>query len=326
MEPIERSVHCVKLNSTAGDEKPPLKYLLVPNAPESLKIGRQNTPKTSNKITDGFFDSRVLSRNHAEMFIKDSQLFIRDLKSSNGTFLNNEKLSPLQDYPLKVGDKIDLGTTLESQMAHKKITCIVAAVDFISLESYNHSVGTILDMGDLQSKKLELFNTPLDAILFGEIVDDSLLDLLDGDNEKLNAGNGVLINQLVLALSNEHIQQQKLKAMAKFIKNYNNTLVAAQTPQIWSCLDSEVKDLSQKVRETSSALEDSIAHVDEKESVIKKMESTISRLETQSEKYDIQPVDNNKEINDSNTGKNYLVFWGIAIGLIGGASINYFIS
>lgn len=321
MDPLERTVHCVKLDgvSTVGDA-PPLKYLVVPNSPESLKIGRQNTPRTSNRITDGFFDSRVLSRNHAELFIKEGTLYIRDLKSSNGTFLNDEKLTPLVDYELKLNDKIDLGTTLESQMAHKKITCVVSAIDFISLDKYNKSVESILDLGDLQWKKLELFNTGLDAVLFGGIVDDNLLDLLEDSNATKTESPLVLVNQLVLALSNEHIQQQKLKAMAKFIKNYNNSLVAGETPQIWTNLNSEIRTLSKLLEAKSSQLDLSESHSIEKDSTIKAMESKIASLESHKKEADSSL----REMRESSN--SHLVFWGIGIGIIGGVSINYFIN
>lgn len=172
---IQKFVHIVKLVSPEEPNEY-LKILSIPISPDSLKVGRQNTPKTSNKITDGFFDSRVLSRNHAELFVNNNHLFIRDLKSSNGTFINDLKLEPYKDYPLKIGDKIDLGTTLESQMAHKKITCIIKEFDFISLSNYEGLVEEILNRDNLAIKKLELFSNTFDALLFGEVVNDVILN------------------------------------------------------------------------------------------------------------------------------------------------------
>lgn len=173
---MRQYIHVVRLISPELPEEC-LKILNVPIYPDTLKIGRQNTPKTSNKITDGFFDSRVLSRNHAELFIKDNNLYIRDLKSSNGTFINDVKLEPYTDYKLSLGDKIDLGTTLESQMAHKKITCIVKDFDFVSLKDFENQVEDINNKDDLISKKMELFTSTFDAMLFGEVVDDIILDI-----------------------------------------------------------------------------------------------------------------------------------------------------
>lgn len=249
-----------------------LKVLNIPQAPQSLKIGRQNTPKTTNKITDGFFDSRVLSRNHAELFVKDKMLYIRDLKSSNGTFINDAKLEPYEDYKLNINDKIDLGTTLESQMAHRKITCIVKEFNQISLKNFQELVDEILNKDDMMSQKLELFNTTLDALLFGEIVDDiaiggdianddlfSLIGETDDDNQVLQNSksdntnvsqikfkSGVdlktqdpqeIIKKLIVTVNNEYIQQQRLKGINNFLKNYNNSLAGYESTSIFRLYD-----------------------------------------------------------------------------------------
>lgn len=46
-----------------------------------------------------------LSRKHAELYIKGDQLFIKDLGSSNGTFLNDK---PILEAPAKNGDQLRL--------------------------------------------------------------------------------------------------------------------------------------------------------------------------------------------------------------------------
>jgi len=90
---------------------------------QRVKIGRQTNPKTAPAEKNGFFDSKVLSRQHAEVWEEahkvlqlfslsfsshSFQIFIRDIKSSNGTFINGERLSPegveSDPYPLKSDD------------------------------------------------------------------------------------------------------------------------------------------------------------------------------------------------------------------------------
>ncbi|KAF9933035.1 hypothetical protein FBU30_006711 [Linnemannia zychae] len=76
-----------------------------------LKIGRF-TDKQSlpNRVT---FKSKVVSRGHAEIFTEQGKFYIRDTKSSSGTFLNHARLSPpgVESKPtlLKDGDVIQLG-------------------------------------------------------------------------------------------------------------------------------------------------------------------------------------------------------------------------
>ena len=50
-----------------------------------------------------------VSRRHAKIIQRKGEFFIEDLGSANGTFLNDQRLTPYLPYPLKVGDKIQLG-------------------------------------------------------------------------------------------------------------------------------------------------------------------------------------------------------------------------
>lgn len=49
------------------------------------------------------------SRNHAQIFYKDKKYYLEDLKSTNGTYLNDVKLEVLTE--LKNNDKIKFGNT-----------------------------------------------------------------------------------------------------------------------------------------------------------------------------------------------------------------------
>ncbi|KAL4257210.1 Centrosomal and Immune Signaling Modulator, partial [Pleurotus pulmonarius] len=60
----------------------------------SMKIGRQTNAKTVPGERNGYFDSKVLSRQHAEIWEETGKIFIKNVKSSNGTFINGERLSP----------------------------------------------------------------------------------------------------------------------------------------------------------------------------------------------------------------------------------------
>ena len=65
---------------------------------------------SSNKLA---FKSKVVSRSHAEIWIESGKFFIRDTKSSSGTFLNHLRLSPAghesRPYQLRDGDVLQLG-------------------------------------------------------------------------------------------------------------------------------------------------------------------------------------------------------------------------
>jgi len=50
-----------------------------------------------------------VSRRHARFDVRDGIVFIRDLESRNGTFLNGRRVS--EPIEVRVGDEIDVGTT-----------------------------------------------------------------------------------------------------------------------------------------------------------------------------------------------------------------------
>ncbi|KAJ1728183.1 hypothetical protein LPJ61_004171 [Coemansia biformis] len=84
------------------------------DVPEStiLKVGRF-TEKVSQQMSRIAFKSKVVSRSHAEVWSEGGRFYIRDTKSSSGTFLNHIRLSPpgveSPPHPLHDGDILQLG-------------------------------------------------------------------------------------------------------------------------------------------------------------------------------------------------------------------------
>ena len=110
------------------------KHIAVPYSPEVLKIGRQTNAKTVPTPVNGYFDSKVLSRTHAEIWAeRNGQVMIKDVKSSNGTFVNSIRLSPenkeSEPHPLKEGDILELGIDIVSEdqksIVHHKVSAKV---------------------------------------------------------------------------------------------------------------------------------------------------------------------------------------------------------
>jgi pSer/pThr/pTyr-binding forkhead associated (FHA) protein len=59
--------------------------------------------------TDGGLEQGV-SRRHARIYTRDGTCFVEDLDSTNGTFLNGERVTPYLPYAFHDGDTLTFGT------------------------------------------------------------------------------------------------------------------------------------------------------------------------------------------------------------------------
>lgn len=71
---------------------------------DELKIGRAATCQVA--LADDSYVSQV----HARIFRRDGRLYVEDLNSTNGTFLNRKKLT--SPVALRGGDRIQVGGTV----------------------------------------------------------------------------------------------------------------------------------------------------------------------------------------------------------------------
>ncbi|KAH9939172.1 hypothetical protein B0H21DRAFT_698552 [Amylocystis lapponica] len=103
---------------------------------QRVKIGRQTNAKTLPAERNGYFDSKVLSRQHAEVWEESGKIYIKDVKSSNGTFINGERLSPegleSEPFELKTDDIVEFGIDIVGEdnksIIHHKVAARVVCV------------------------------------------------------------------------------------------------------------------------------------------------------------------------------------------------------
>jgi pSer/pThr/pTyr-binding forkhead associated (FHA) protein len=104
--------------------RPSLTFLPVartlPTADAIIRVGRYSErdaipelPKNLPSAAPVGFKSKVVSRKHCEFWCENSQWYVRDVKSSSGTFLNHLRLSPpgveSKPWPVNDGDVVQLG-------------------------------------------------------------------------------------------------------------------------------------------------------------------------------------------------------------------------
>ncbi|KAH7308159.1 SMAD/FHA domain-containing protein [Stachybotrys elegans] len=94
----------------------------LPTGSETIRVGRyserdsqtsNNAPGNQPSAAPVGFKSKVVSRRHCEFWCEDGKWYIRDVKSSSGTFLNHIRLSPPSQeskaFPINDGDIVQLG-------------------------------------------------------------------------------------------------------------------------------------------------------------------------------------------------------------------------
>ncbi|CAO3612750.1 unnamed protein product [Mucor fragilis] len=97
-----------------------------------IRIGRQTSSKTAPTAFNGYFDSKVLSRQHAEIWCDRTKVYVKDVKSSNGTFVNEERLSnegeESEPRELHDQDEIEFGIDIlndHGAIMYHKVSCSV---------------------------------------------------------------------------------------------------------------------------------------------------------------------------------------------------------
>jgi len=82
-------------------------------AQNELRIGRASSDLVPEvDLTDDDGAEKGVSRLHAKIQIAEEGIMLIDLNSTNGTLLNNYRLSPNEPYPLHSGDEIRFGDLL----------------------------------------------------------------------------------------------------------------------------------------------------------------------------------------------------------------------
>ncbi|SCW04103.1 LAFE_0H05996g1_1 [Lachancea fermentati] len=249
--PRNRYTHIIVLKSLNNTFE--TKFLVVPFKPDGLKLGRPvvNSGVQANgkqesqpqvRPDNGHFDSRVLSRNHASLSCDSStgKIYIRDLKSSNGTFVNGNRISQ-SDVELKVGDVVDLGTDIDAKFEHRKISALVEDISVIPLiDDVEKLTNNSLDdhTNGLNGIGNAIVSTPnaqraaFEAAMFGDVnnldLEDSVLgaetEILSGIfiNNSIGTSPNLInvIKTLVTEITLEKHEYEKLKSIENFFVQY----------------------------------------------------------------------------------------------------------
>ncbi|KAG9287243.1 hypothetical protein G9A89_008873 [Geosiphon pyriformis] len=236
-----------------------------------VRIGRQTNPKTAPTETNGFFDSKVLSRTHAEVWCERGKPYIKDLKSSNGTFVNRRRLSPegaeSEPEELHHEDILEFGIDIVGDDNQTVVYQKVAARVVIS-ELNPDGRGTSKSQDPISKR-----GTPKNG---------SIIDMIN--------------STLEFELQNTRDESSRLTQMRKSVKEFGVNL-EEKNVQVKS---EEIADLKRKLKEAENSRENTIykpfqsSGDSEKKILMKKLAEVESRLVAQ--KQELQERFTNKDL------------------------------
>lgn len=263
------------------------KHLHVPYYPDTTRLGRPTGTKVKPQTNNGYFDLRVLSRNHACMYIepKTGQLMIQDMGLSNGTFVNLEKIAT-DPVAVNIGDTINLGFNIQVETSHKQIS---AKVENISIVSNNPqgpvmaglprlTQDVIANLGAADLRHLDflqgIFGKPgaepdqqedadvasvtqrsIEALMFLDLVpplpspNDAALGIFSNSKIVHSADIELALVMLTVNLAKVRQQNAALKTLENFLSNYNNQV----TEMMRRLVANEVKKNEEKFEKTLQA-------------------------------------------------------------------------
>nr|XP_037281748.1 sarcolemmal membrane-associated protein-like isoform X2 [Rhipicephalus microplus] len=98
---------------------------------QPAKVGR-SVARCRQAPNNAIFDCKVLSRNHALLWYENGKFYLQDTKSSNGTFVNNQRLSKgSEESPAQEvcsGDIVQFGVDVVENSRKVTHGCIVATL------------------------------------------------------------------------------------------------------------------------------------------------------------------------------------------------------
>ncbi|GMM35735.1 Far10 protein [Saccharomycopsis crataegensis] len=283
------------------------KSLVIPYHPDVLKLGRPAGTKIQPTSTNGYFDSRVLSRNHAQLFadINTGKIYLKDLGSSNGTFVNDEKIASDKDAQpteIKKGDVIDLGFDIESHQNHRKISAKVENILIRALTS-SSMVANIVNNDDNSNDassihlfeieddvKNSILSNSFDCALFGDILPGFEDNLLNIKNDSMT---GLSINSNLTTSSNLDFQ---IKTLINEIYLMKNSILKSKTIEVF--LKKYIKNLKKIEIEKNEANRNKVK--DYEQQLVKTYEKDFTEKKMEFDKKFFKLSEINKSIKSEN--------------------------
>jgi len=305
-------------NNVGGGGAPRASLLCRPNShpfqdrmlslDQPVKVGR-SVARARPVQTNAIFDCKVLSRNHALLWYENGKFYLQDTKSSNGTFVNNQRLSKgSEESPAREvcsGDILQFGVDvmensrkLDNQVTHG---CIIATLKLYlpdgkeakaSPSIVNTTPGTAIPAQDLY----QLNQYIQEALAREQLLENKLISL-----QRLIADTEGASNQGWKALMDEDRLLTRVEILESQLTTYGKNMTEDK-------LREETKRLMEEKESYQNTAKDTLKKiVDEKLDSCKKLKEVEQALHNLEEEYTSlrqlydRVVDENKKLSEKIT-------------------------
>ncbi|KAI8583713.1 hypothetical protein K450DRAFT_222415 [Umbelopsis ramanniana AG] len=229
-----------------------------------VKIGRQTSAKSAPSASNGFFDSKVLSRTHAEVWCERSKVYIRDVKSSNGTFINGIRLSPEGEESASVelhnGDQVEFGIDIMNEdgsvLYHKvasKVTINMASATSSnppSDSSAREQGGANNHAGNVEYLQKRLAKPS--STLSDAASEHSQYDSDSSVIRSLHNKDGINLDQLVQKLQTELQKASETGGELKILKSTVGNVERCMSKENLSQMTARIADLNKQLQQSKT--------------------------------------------------------------------------
>lgn len=289
---------------------------------QPVKVGRsvaRARPINNNAI----FDCKVLSRNHALLWYENGKFFLQDTKSSNGTFVNNQRLSKGSEEspPREVcsGDILQFGVDVMENCQKVTHGCIISTLRLFLPDGKEAKASpTIVNTSaetSIPSHDIYQLNQYIQASLAREQIMENKLKTLSklvGETEVAsNSGWKALMDEDRLLTRVEILEGQ----LTTYGKNMNEDKLREETKRLMEEKEAYQRTAKDTLKKLVDEKLEALKELKKVEESFKNSEDELASLKLLYENgveenrklsakiTELQEMENKKEVSEEKTGK-----------------------
>lgn len=237
-------------------------------------------------------DAPFISRKHARIFIEGGGVWIEDLGSSNGVFVNGERLEPNLSHPLNLSETVIFGEKETFEITVEVVTSFEQPVGDDIKSKATHAIGKFSEVLD-EGLHLIKLKVERKERLINKVKNEAkvIMDSTRQEREKIIEEGKREAQKLVDEAKNqakelvgkaeEEAENQK-KLQSKELKKHRENIESHQ--QTLENLEKQIQAQKEKVNQGEEALKETEVLLKEKENAEKKLtelKASLSQVESQ---------------------------------------------